>query len=141
MATKERVLKFTVMQHRNPNISEDEFHTYWTKKHAVLASIWLERNGILGYTQYHTPKATRDLAVGFADQIGWKLSTYDGHVEFIVRSVDDLSKAVQDPEYPEKIAPDEQYLLDPSTSMVTVGWEEVYILDGKLVSQGGAGTD
>lgn len=48
--------------------------------------------------------------------------------------MDDLYKAVQDPAYPEKVAPDEKYLLDPSTSMVTVGWEEVYVLDGKLVN-------
>jgi hypothetical protein len=51
-----------------------------------------------------------------------------------VRSVEDLYRAVQDPEYPEKVKPDEQYLLDPSTSTVTVGWEEVYILDGKVVN-------
>jgi hypothetical protein len=62
------------------------------------------------------------------------MSDYDGHVEFLVRSVDDLYKAVEDPDYPEKVAPDEKYLLDPSTSMVTVGWEEVYVLDGKLVN-------
>jgi len=51
MATKERVLKFTVMQHRNPKISEAEFNTHWTENHAPIASAWLQRNGILGYTQ------------------------------------------------------------------------------------------
>ena len=51
-----------------------------------------------------------------------------------MRSIEDLYKAVQDPEYPEKVAPDEQYLLDPSNSTVTVGWEEVYVLDGKVVN-------
>jgi predicted translin family RNA/ssDNA-binding protein len=48
--------------------------------------------------------------------------------------VEDLYRAVQDPEYPEKVKPDERHLLDPSTSIVTVGWEEVYILDGKVVN-------
>jgi hypothetical protein len=51
MAAKERVLKFTVMQNRNPNISEEEFNSYWTRKHAAVAAAWLQRNGILGYTQ------------------------------------------------------------------------------------------
>jgi len=32
------------------------------------------------------------------------------------------------------VAPDEKFLLDPSTSMVTVGWEEVYVLNGKVVN-------
>jgi len=62
------------------------------------------------------------------------MSTYDGHVEFLVRSVQDLYDAVQDPDYPAKVGPDEKYFLDPSTSMVTVGWEEVYVLDGKVVN-------
>ena len=84
--------------------------------------------------QYHTPAVTRQLAAGFAEAMGWKMSDYDGHVEFLVRSVDDLYKAVQDPDYPEKVAPDEKYLLDPSTSAVTVGWEEVYVLDGNIVN-------
>ena len=53
MATKERLLKMTVMQHRNPKISEDEFNSHWTSKHAVIASGWLQRNGVLGYTQVH----------------------------------------------------------------------------------------
>lgn len=57
-----------------------------------------------------------------------------------MRSIEDLYSAVQDPEYPEKIAPDEQYLLDPSTSTVTVGWEEVYVLDGKVVNINKDGT-
>lgn len=61
MATKERVLKFTVMQHRNPEITEDEFNEHWTKRHAPISSAWLARHNILKYTQvgaylqiYHT---------------------------------------------------------------------------------------
>ena len=62
------------------------------------------------------------------------MSTFDGHVEFLVRSVEDLFKATQDPEYPTILFPDEQYLLDKPTSIVTVGWEEVYVLDGRVVN-------
>ena len=51
MAIKQRVLKFTVMQHRNLNISEEEFNTYWITKHAAVVATWLQRNGVLGYTQ------------------------------------------------------------------------------------------
>jgi hypothetical protein len=55
-------------------------------------------------------------------------------VKILVRSMDDLMKATQDPEYPEKIGQDEQKFLDQARSMVTVGWEEVYVLDGKIVN-------
>jgi hypothetical protein len=51
MATREKLLKFTVMQHRNPAITEEEFNRYWTQKHSVIAAPWLQRNGILGYRQ------------------------------------------------------------------------------------------
>jgi len=51
-----------------------------------------------------------------------------------VKSLEDLQNAVQDPEYPERIAPDEKLLFDASTSVVTIGWEEVYVLDGKVVN-------
>lgn len=151
MATKEQVLKITILQHRNPSMTEDKFHTHWTEKHAPLASAWFARNNILGYRQvstetsraaelflipcqYHTPKATRDLVAGAANNFGWTLSSYDGHVEILVRNMDDLVKAMQDPEYPERVAPDEARFLDHATSMVTVGWEEVYVLDGKVVN-------
>ena len=139
-------------------MSEDEFHAHWTRKHAPLASAWLQRNGIIGYTQvsslhvhvchshslprispnptlqYHTPKSTRDLAAGVAKEFGWTLADYDGHVEFMVRSIEDLKKAVEDPEYPERVLPDEQRFLDQSSSVVTLGWEEVYVEDGKVVN-------
>ena len=107
------------MQHRNLKIPNDEFSFHWTNKHAVIACSWLQRNGILGYIQVIVaclgfglrqminhgdlwyslltnftavlhPKVTRDLAVGFAEQVGWKVPTYEGHVEFIARSVEDL---------------------------------------------------
>lgn len=51
MTTKERVLKFTIMQRRNANLTEEEFRTYWTTKHAPVASAWFARNNILGYRQ------------------------------------------------------------------------------------------
>ena len=84
--------------------------------------------------QYHTPKSTRELAADIAKQFDWTLADYDGYVEFIVRSVEDLKKAVEDPEYPEKVLPDEQRFMDQSNSVVTVGWEEVYVKDGKVIN-------
>ncbi|KAG4424774.1 hypothetical protein IFR04_002122 [Cadophora malorum] len=134
MAAKQRVLKLTIMQHRNPSMSEEDFHAHWTRKHAPLASAWLQRNEIISYTQYHTPKSTRYLAASVAKDFGWTLAGYDGYVDFMVSSVEDLKNAVEDPEYPEKVLPDEQMFMDQSNSVVTVGWEEVYVKDGKVIN-------
>ena len=51
-----------------------------------------------------------------------------------MRSVEDLEKAVQDPDYPANVGPDEAKFLDQKRSVVTVGWEEVYLKDGKVVN-------
>lgn len=50
MAT-ENLTRITVFAHRNPAISEEEFHAHWVEKHAPLVSAWLQRHGIVKYTQ------------------------------------------------------------------------------------------
>lgn len=52
----------------------------------------------------------------------------------MVRSVDDLIKATQDPEYPEKMQPDEGYMFEHGAMQLTVGWVETYVQDGKVVN-------
>lgn len=47
----ENLIRITVLANRNPNISEAEFHKHWTEKHAPLVSSWLQRHGIVKYTQ------------------------------------------------------------------------------------------
>jgi hypothetical protein len=54
------------------------------------------------------------------------MSPYDEHVEFHVRSMEDLAKVLNDPEYMEKVSPGEKRLSE-SRSMVTAGWDEVYV--------------
>lgn len=44
-----------------------------------------------------------------------------------------LERARQDPYYRETVAPDEEKVFDMSRSQTTVGWEEVYVMDGKVV--------
>lgn len=52
----------------------------------------------------------------------------------MVRSVDDLMKATQDPEYPVKMQPDEGYLFEHGKMQITTGWVEAYVEDGKVVN-------
>ncbi|KAH6671368.1 EthD domain-containing protein [Halenospora varia] len=129
----QKVLKLTIFQQRNPSLTEEEFHKHWTEKYAALASAWFAKNGILGYTQYHTPSSARALLGPLANKVGLSISPYDGHVEILLRSVEDLENALKDPLYAEVVGPDEGFM-DQSRSMVTVGWEEVYIRDGKIVN-------
>ncbi len=151
MATKQRLLRLTILQCKNPKLTDAEFHKHWTEHHAPIASGWLARNGIIGYTQvrpipkhglqssliiiqYHTPPETRELAAGLAGYAGGKLAPFDAHVEFIVQSVDDLMKATADPEYPLKMQPDEGCMFEHGKMQMTVGWVETYVQDGEVVN-------
>ncbi|KAL6872026.1 EthD domain-containing protein [Trichoderma novae-zelandiae] len=134
MATKERLLRLTLMQYKNPNLTDDQFQKHWTEHHAPLASSWLARNGIIGYTQYHTPPSTRNLAATLAQTVGAVVAPFDAYIEFMVRSVEDLWRATADPEYPVKMQPDEEYMFEQGTMQVTVGWVEAYVQDGKVVN-------
>lgn len=77
------------------------------------------------------------MAVGLAQYAGAKLALYDAYVEFMVRNVDDLMKATQDPEYPIKLQPDEAFMFEHGKMELTVGWVETYVQDGKVVNMEG----
>ena len=57
---------------------------------------------------------------------------FDGHVELLVPTIECLKNALADPYYKEAVEPDEAKFLDPPNCSRTVGWEEVYVLDGKV---------
>ncbi|KAI9790963.1 MAG: hypothetical protein M1835_000613 [Candelina submexicana] len=131
--TNDRILKITIMSHRHPSLTEKEFHDYWSAKHAKLAAPWLARNKIIKYTQYHTPSELRGLAGPMASKGDIKIADYDGHVEFLVREFDFLEQALRDPEYHLRISDDERKFIDVERSVVTVGYVEDYVVDGKVV--------
>ena len=63
------------------------------------------------------------------------VADYDGFVEMLVREDDFecLNRARQDPYYKSHVEPDEHKFFDVARSQMTVGWEEVYVEDGKVV--------
>lgn len=48
---KESLLKVSITHRRNPNMTEEEYHKYWTEVHAPLVAEWLARHGVVKYTQ------------------------------------------------------------------------------------------
>lgn len=56
-----------------------------------------------------------------------------------MRDLEDFKRAQQDPFYIEKVAPDEAKMGDPVKTKFIIGWEEHYVLDGKVVGVGEAG--
>lgn len=64
------------------------------------------------------------------------LDTHDGTAEFLIRESDFelFGKAREDPYYLDVVQKDEAKFFDMDKSIVTAGWEEVYVEDGEVVN-------
>jgi hypothetical protein len=47
----ENLIRVTVLAKRNPDLSEAEFHAHWANKHGPLITSWLQKYGVIKYTQ------------------------------------------------------------------------------------------
>ncbi|KAH6662585.1 EthD domain-containing protein [Halenospora varia] len=137
IATHEKLIRVSVAVHRKPGTTEEEFNKYWAYKHGPLATEWLLRCGIVKYTQYHTTSEFKKFGDAMSAQTGRPMLEYDGFGDFYVRKYEDFENAFLDPEYMEKIRPDELRLIDMERIGVTVGVEYVVINEGKLVEKHG----
>lgn len=90
--------------------------------------------------QYHTPPSLRA-----PSEAAWPMAAslyrlpFDGAVELLVPDVACFQKARDDPFYKEKVQADEGKFFETGASDLawTVGWEEVYVAEGKVL--GGLG--
>ncbi|OCT52928.1 hypothetical protein CLCR_10886 [Cladophialophora carrionii] len=158
MATKQRLVKLSLFAKRKSHLTEDEFHRHWTEKHRALVLDWLARHGIVKYTQrqrtahripgrhapadavgqYHTHSSAATAAIAdFPALGGLKKLDFDGVGEFLMLDASCFQKAREDPYYEQFILPDENQLFEWESAQWTVGWEEVYIKDGKIVEEEG----
>lgn len=159
MMNTEPLIRVTVCIHRKKGTTEEEFNKYWAYQHGPLVIPWLQRCGILRYVQvcctprarmdvlglpfgfnesppqYHTTSEHRNLAKNMSLAVGRALLQYDGMADFWVRKYEDFEAAFLDPEYQEKIRPDEMKLLDMESIAVTVGVEYVVVDSGQAVEE------
>ena len=62
-----------------------------------------------------------------------KTLDFDGHAEVVVPNIEVLKKLVDDNFFTEFAKPDEEALVDMSSVMRTIGYEEVHVENGKAV--------
>lgn len=70
-----------------------------------------------------------------SEAVGRPLLQYDGMGDFWVREYEDFEAAFLDPEYQEKIRPDELKLIDMDSIAVTVWVDYVAIDGGEVVKE------
>ncbi|OAP62041.1 hypothetical protein AYL99_04244 [Fonsecaea erecta] len=134
MATKQKVLRVSMYLKRKPEMSEEEFNHYWSHVHGPLVRPLVEKYGILKYTQYHTSTSVQQTTMAAWPELqALAVTPYDGVAEFIVKDIEGIKKSRDDPFFIEKVRPDEEKFFDVKGMAWTIGWEEVYVLDGKIV--------
>ena len=82
-------------------------------------------------TQYHTPPELYTQALG--THANANILDFDGHAELVFPNIDLLKKLVGDNFFEEFAKLDGEPLVDLNNVMQTVGYEEVYVEDGKVV--------
>ncbi|KEQ78568.1 hypothetical protein M438DRAFT_401081 [Aureobasidium pullulans EXF-150] len=130
MATSSRPYKLTTLVRRRSDITEQEFHKYWSEKHPIVVNDWLARHGVVKYVQYHTPLELREQCK--FGQGSSQIAEFDGYVELTVPNIEVLKRAFDDPFYKLHVAPDEAVFIDAQGTRRTFGYEEVYIKDGEV---------
>ncbi|KAK5953747.1 hypothetical protein OHC33_005016 [Knufia fluminis] len=137
-AQSKGLIRVTILTYRNPKLSEDEFHTHWSKIHSAKASFHLAKFGVISYRQYHTPSSLRNSLISQLPSLGKTESSvadYDGFVELIMPELACYEAALSDKDgyYRDVIAVDEAGFADMVRSKVTVGWVQGYVEGGEVV--------
>ncbi|PYH87534.1 hypothetical protein BO71DRAFT_424295 [Aspergillus ellipticus CBS 707.79] len=129
MTTAKRLIRFDTYVKRHPSLTVEEFH-----HHAQLLKNWLARHGVYRYTLFHTPPdmAREYLGQSHAggDQV---MEAFDGHAEVLLEDWDILGRLRADPYYLEVVEPSEVQLIDKASVLRRVGYEEVWVSEGKAV--------
>lgn len=63
------------------------------------------------------------------------VTPYDGVAEFIVRDIMDIRRSQEDPFYLKEVRDDEAKFFDVAGAHWTIGWEEVFVEDNKIVPE------
>lgn len=91
----------------------------------------------LKHAKYHLASRVREqVSSKSALFSGTSFADFDGAAEFYVPSDgghDFWDRAKQDPYYEKVVKQDEESFFDADTSVMLVGWEEVYIEEGEIV--------
>ena len=68
-----------------------------------------------------------------SDATGRRILDFDGLADFYVHKYEDFENAFKDPEYLQKVNPDESKFVDMDSLVVTIGYDHIVIENGDIV--------
>lgn len=112
------MIKLIVAIRRNPDMSPAEFHEYWRTEHArKVRALPACARYVRRYIQAHTLDA----------EYGNGEPPFDGVAELWFDSVADKDAFYSDPEYLERVQPDERVFADMTRTLFFVTEEETVV--------------
>ncbi|KAF1970610.1 hypothetical protein BU23DRAFT_556570 [Bimuria novae-zelandiae CBS 107.79] len=132
-AKPRRLFQWTVCAYRKPGMSEDDYHTYMSEKHAPLVKGILAKYGIIRFTMVHNTDEDKKKMAKIAGPQFEAFADYDSFVQAVFEDVECFVRMKADPYFIEVVGPDHENFADTKRSRHSVGWLEDCVLDGKAV--------
>jgi uncharacterized protein (TIGR02118 family) len=122
------MIKLVFSLRRRPEMTREEFQTYWRDQHAPLVSRHAETLGIRRYVQTHARSS--EVAASQSAARGSEPDVYDGQAELWWDSLDDVIAAVSTPAGQQaavELLEDERRFIDLEQSPLWFGEEFVVV--------------
>ncbi|KAH7014376.1 EthD domain-containing protein [Microdochium trichocladiopsis] len=133
----EKLVRITTLIPRKKGMSQADFYKHWSTVHGPMVVDFMMRHGVVEYRQYHTTPEMKALGEALAKAAGRPMLEYDGISDAYVRDFQAFQEsAFKDPEYTEKIQPDELRFIDVENIQMTIGYDYWVIENGKPVLGG-----
>ncbi|KAL9066933.1 MAG: hypothetical protein Q9157_006982 [Trypethelium eluteriae] len=107
------MVRFTILIHRAPGMTEEEFSAYWDK-HIAIVNDLVVRHGIHEYRQL--------LCVASLDAVA----------DLVAPDFEKLRTFFTDPFYKSIVSPDEPKFVDVGRLQLLVGWEDATVHANKI---------
>ncbi|KXJ87838.1 EthD domain-domain-containing protein [Microdochium bolleyi] len=131
----EKLIRITTLIPRKKGMSQDDFYKHWATVHGPMVIDFMMRHGVVEYRQYHTTPETKALGEAMAKAMGRPLLEFDGISDAYVRDFVAFQEAFKDPEYTDKIQPDELAFIDVENLQMTIGYDYWVLENGKPVTE------
>ncbi|PGG97985.1 hypothetical protein AJ80_09607 [Polytolypa hystricis UAMH7299] len=139
MATHQtqKLYAITIFGYKKEGMSEADYHDYISKTHAGHLKALLAKNDIVSYTMQHNSTETNKplLEKVYGDKLP-TASIYDcdATIQIVFKDIEDYLRVRQDPHFTSVVNPDHLNFADPNKTRFAMGWFEVHIKDGQVVS-------
>ncbi|KAF2420966.1 hypothetical protein EJ08DRAFT_728041 [Tothia fuscella] len=133
--SSEKLIRITSCIHRKEGVSKEDFYKYWTQVHGPMATDFMKRHGVNLFEQYHATDETKSLGNAMAAAAGREMLSYDGLTDAYVHDFKTFEDAFKDPEYLEKIRPNELAFIDVDSLQMTIEYNYKVLRGGERVKE------